>query len=275
MMTRYLSDMVFIVMAAIAAFFLTGMPKYPKAPVPHPAPVLAEVKTPPEVKAMETEPQSSFKAIGERNIFASSGSYKDVVKTVIPDNPYILLGIVQEGSVMKAVFREYTGFVKKAVVGQPMIDGFKVATVQNRQVMLKKGNERKEFNVYGTSLSSVSGQGDMKKNSDRMPLLIGILGGVDKKAVFKGQTGNLTILETGRSLPDGSVITRIDSRSVRLTNGKDKKDLTLYAQAFRKEPGAVFQPLPTDKPSPSRVPVRRRPNPPKQKVEEPGQGGGQ
>ena len=153
-MTCYLADMVFIVMAAIAAFFLAGMPKYQNAPVPHQAPVLAEVKTPPEVKAMETAPRSSVKAIEERNIFASSGSYKDAVKAAaIPDNPYILLGIVQEGSVMKAIFREYTGAVTKAVVGQQMIDGFQVATVQNREVMLKKGNERKVFSVYGASTS--------------------------------------------------------------------------------------------------------------------------
>ena len=98
MMTRYLSDMVFMVMAAIAAFFLAGMPKYQNAPVPRPVPMLAEVRTPPEVKLMEAAPELSGKAIGKRNIFVSSGSYKDPVKTAArPDNPYILLGIVQEG----------------------------------------------------------------------------------------------------------------------------------------------------------------------------------
>lgn len=275
MMIRYLSDMVFIVMAAIAAFFLAGMPQDMKAPVPRPAPMRAEVKTPPEMKPMETEPKSSFKAIEERNIFASTGSYKDSVKMVIPDNPYLLLGIVQEGPVMKAIFREYTGSVTKAAVGQRMIDGFQVAVVQNRQVMLKKGNEKKMFSVFGANLSSVSGQTDEKKFSDRKPMLIGILEGADKKAVFKDQSGNLTILETGRSLPDGSVITRIDSRSVRLINGKDKKELALYAQTFPKEPFGIVQSLTKNKPSPSPVPVRRRPNPQKHKVGKHGQGGDQ
>jgi hypothetical protein len=274
MMTRYLSDMVFIVMAAIAAFFLAGIPKDVKAPMLRPSSVSVDVKTPLEVKSIETVPKSSGKAIAKRNIFASSGSYKDAVKTAaIPDNPYILLGIVQEGSVMKAIFREYTGTVTKAIVGQRMIDGFQVAIVQNQQVMLKKGNARKVFSVYGATLSSASGQGDMKKISDFKPLLIGILGGADKKAVFKDQTGNLTILETGRSLSDGSVIINIDSRSVRLTNGKDKKDLTLYAQAFPKEPGGAVQSLIENKPSPSPVPGRRRPKSPKHKVDEPDQGG--
>ena len=276
MMTRYLSDMIFIVMVAIAAFFLAGMPKYLKAPVPHPAPVSAEVKTPPEVKAIETAPKSGGKAIAERNIFASSGSYKDAVKTAaIPDNPYILLGIVQEGPVMKAIFREYTGAVTKATVGQRMIDGFNVATVQNQQVMLKKGNAKKVFSVYGASLPSSSGQGDMKKFSDRKTLLIGILEGADKKAVFKDQAGNLTILETGRSLPDGSVINHIDSRSVRLTNVKDKKDLTLYAQALLKEPVETIQSLPKDKLSQSSASGRRRSKSPNHKVDKQGPGGGQ
>lgn len=276
MMIRYLSDMVFIVMAAIAAFFLAGMPEYLKAPAPRPAPVSAEVKTPPGVKSIEAAPQSSGKDISRRNIFTSSGSYKDAVKTAaIPDNPYLLVGIVQEGPVMKAIFREYTGSVKKAAVGQRMIDGFQVAVVQNRQVMLKKGNEKKMFSVFGANLSSVSGQTDEKKFSDRKPMLIGILEGADKKAVFKDQSGNLTILETGRSLPDGSVITHIDSRSVRLANGRDKKDLILYAQGFPKEPVGIVQSFPQNKPSPPPVPIRRRPNPPKHKMEEQDPGGGQ
>jgi hypothetical protein len=233
-----------------------------------------DVKTPLEVKSIETVPKSGGKAIAKRNIFASSGSYKDAVKTAaIPDNPYILLGIVQKGLVMTAIFREYTGSVKKADVGQQMIDGFQVAIVQNQQVMLKKGNARKVFSVYGATLSSASGQGDKRNDSHRNPLLVGILEGADKKAVFKDQAGNLTILETGRSLPDGSVINHIDSRSVRLTNRKDKKDLTLYAQTFEKDQLQTVQSLPNDKPSPSPVPVRRRPNPPKHKVDEQDQGG--
>jgi hypothetical protein len=276
MMSRYLADLVFIVMAAIAAFLLAGTPRDMKAPVPHTALVSAEIKTTPEAKAMETEPKSGGKDIAKRNIFASSGSYKDAVKTAaIPDNnPYILLGIVQEGPVMKAIFREYTDTVIKAAEGQRMIDGFQVAAVQNREVMIKKGKEKKVFSVYGTALAYASGQRDMKKNSDRMPLLIGILEGADKKAVFKDQSGNLTILETGRSLPDGSVVTHIDSRSVRLTNGKNKKDLTLYVQAFPKEPVGAFQSLPNNT-SPSSDHKRKRHKTPNNYEEDQDQGGGQ
>jgi hypothetical protein len=274
MMGRYLADMVFIIMAAIAAFLLAGTPGTFHVPATRPA-LSVSAAAPPEMKPVEAAPQSGGNAIGERNIFVSSGSYKDTVKTAMPENPYILIGIVQDGPVIKAIFREYTGAVTKAAAGQRMIDGFKVATVQNRQVTLEKGNEKKVFNVYGASLSSAFGQDDIKTFSDRKPLLIGILESAERKAVFKDQSGNLTMLETGRSLPDGSVITHIDSRSVRLINGKDKKDLILYAQAFSKEQFGSIQSLPKDKASPSPVPGRRRPNRPKHKVDEQDQGGGQ
>ena len=274
MMNRYLSDMGFIIMAAIAAFLLAGTPGTFQVPATRPA-LPATAATPPEMKPVEAAPQSSGKAIGERNIFASSGSYKDAVKTAsIPDNPYILLGIVQEGSVMKAIFREYTGAVTKAAAGQRMIDEFQVAAVQNRQVVLKKGKEKKVFSVYGDALSSVSGQVEKKNDSHRNPLLIGILEGADKKAVFKDQSGNLTILETGRSLPDGSVITHIDSRSVRLINGKDKKDLTPYAQAFPREPLGTVQSF-RNNTSPSSDHKMKRHKSPNNIVEEQDQGGGQ
>jgi hypothetical protein len=274
MMNRYLADIVFIVMAAVAAFLLAGTSGTFQVPATRPA-LPAKTATPPEMKPVEAAPQSSGKAIAERNIFASSGSYKDAVKTAaIPDNPYLLLGIVLEGSVMKAIFREYTGSVTKAAVGQRMVDGFQVATVQKGEVMLKKGNARKVFSVYGTSLPSVAGQGDVKKISDCKPLLIGILEGADKKAVFKDQPGNLAILETGRALPDGSVITHIDSRSVRLKIGKDKKDLTLYGQAFEKNQFQTFQPLPNNT-SPTSDHKRKRHKSPNNIVEDQDQGGGQ
>ncbi|HVO67141.1 MAG TPA: hypothetical protein VMT12_11705 [Syntrophales bacterium] len=280
MISRYLPDMVFIVMAAVIAFFLAGMPKDMQEPVPVPAPVSADAKAPPEVKSMEVGRKSEGTAIGERNIFAASGSYndKDYVQTPMPDNPYSLIGIVQEKAGMKAIFREYTGSVKNGATGDRMIDGFRIAAVSSKQVMLKRGNEKKAFNVYGSSISPTSpasGQVEMKNLSGGNPLLIGILGGVHKKAVFKDDVGNLTILETSQSLPDGSVIARIDSRSVRLRNGKDEKDLTLYAQAFPEAPLQTVQALPKDSAPPPSKPGRRRPYPPITKADDNAQGGGQ
>ena len=273
MISRYVSDIVFVFIAAIIVFFLADMPEDMKGPVPRPAAESSSVKAPPDVKSVEVGQKSNGMAIGKRNIFASSGNYKDYIQTTIPDNPYILLGIVQEGAGMKALFREYTGTVTKASVGHRMIEGFRVATVSNQQVMLKKENERKAFNVYGASTSPASAQGDVKNLSGRNPLLIGILEGADKKAVFKDHAGNLTILETRQSLPDGSVIAHIDSRSVRLRKGKHEKDLTLYEEAFLKTPVQTVQALPKFKSSKSSAPGRKS-YPPNNIVGEMGQGGG-
>lgn len=274
MMKNYLWDIIFIVMAAVTAFILAGTPGTIQSPETRPAPP-ASTATLPEMEPVESSPKSGSKAIGERNIFSSSGNYKDTIQTVIPNNPYTLLGVVQEGLLMKAVFREYTGAVKKAAAGQRMIDGFQIATVQSRQVMLKKGSEKKVFDVYGNALSFAAEKDHVKKFSDIEPILVGILEGANKKAVFKDHTGNFTILEIGRSLPDGSVIDHIDSRSVKLRNGKNKKDLTLYAQAFFKEPVGVVRSLSNDKPSPAPAPVRKRHKSPNNIVEDQDQGGGQ
>jgi len=257
MISRYVADMIFIFMAATIAFFLAGMPKDIEGPVSRPASGSAGVKTPPEVKSMEVGQEKEGMAIGERNIFSSTGSYKGYAQIPMPDNPYTLLGVVQEGAGMKALFREYTGTVTKVTMGYRMIDGFYVADVSNPQVVLKKGKERKVFNVYGASLPHGPGTGDVKNLADRKPLLIGILEGADKKAVFRDHAGNLNILETRQSLPDGSVITHIDSRSVRLRNRKEKKDLTLYAEAFLKTPIQASQAHPKDKTCKSSASGRR------------------
>jgi len=273
MISRYLSDITFIVMAVVIAFFLAVKLEDMKGSVSWPVPEPSGLKAPPEVKSTKVVQRGDGMAIGERNIFAQSGSYNDYVQITMPDNPYILLGIVQEGAGMKALFREYTGNVTKAAMGHLMIDGFRVATVSKQQVMLKKGNVRKAFNVYEASISPASVQRDMKNPSSGDPLLIGILEGADKKAVFKDHTGNLIILETHQSLPNGSVIVHIDSHSVRLKNGNDKKDLTLYSESFLETPPQAAQAFPKDKTSKSSVPGRKS-DPPNNDVQQKDQGGG-
>lgn len=274
MTSRYLADVVFIVMAAVAAFVLAGMPGNMKAPVSRPAPVPAMAKTAPEVKSIEVGQKKVGAAIEERNIFAASGTYKDNAQVPVPDNPYVLLGTVREKGGLKAFFREYTGTVAKAAAGYRMIDGFRVATVQNRQVVLKKRQERKVFNVYGTSIAPAAGQGDMKNISGQKPLLVAILEGSRKRAVFKDYAGNWTVLETGRSLPDGSVIVRIDSRSVRLRQGKEAKELMLYAQVFPKDREQNVQSVSPIRAFPKKalplpsVPAWRKPNSPNNKAGE-------
>jgi hypothetical protein len=59
-------------------------------------------------------------------------------------------------------------------------------------------------------------------------VLIAVLQGKEKKAVFREQTGNVVTLPVGKSLLDGFVITRIDSVSVQLQKRDQKKELRLF-----------------------------------------------
>jgi hypothetical protein len=58
--------------------------------------------------------------------------------------------------------------------------------------------------------------------------LIGILHGEEKKAVFREYTGSILFLTVGKKLIDDSVITRIDSTSVEVKRGKEKKELKIF-----------------------------------------------
>jgi len=234
MIRRWLGDIVFFVMALAAAFLLAGLPQEAQVtPRTIPAPSTAKA---PETKAPENGEITEGTAIGERDIFSSSGNYKEGAQAPMPDNPYTLLGVVREGESTKAVFREYTGTVVRAAMGQRMMDGFLVASVDKPVVVLKKGKERKAFPVYGAALNPGAVQTAVKNTADQKPLLVGILKGTEPKAVFRDQSGNLNVLGTRRALPDGSVITRIDADSVRLKKGKENKVLVLYAEVFLKAP---------------------------------------
>lgn len=277
-MSRFLVDMIFIVAVAVCAFFMAEAPQEIKAPAPPPAPKSSVVKISP-VKPKEDGQKNAEAAIAGRNIFASSGSYKDkdIDRIPIPDNPYILLGVVGQGPGMKALFREYTGNVTKVVAGQRMIDGFVVAAVNNLQVTLKKEKKRKVFNVYDSSISSsssLSKKHDLNNSSGRKYSLVGILQGAHKKAVFKDQTGNPVILKASQSFPDGSVLVRIDSGSVILKKGKDEEELTLYKKMTQQTPVQTVPALLPDKKSPSSPPERqRRRYPPNRRAGEAGREG--
>jgi len=58
--------------------------------------------------------------------------------------------------------------------------------------------------------------------------LIGILKGEENKAVFRDHTGSIVTLTVGKKLSDGSVITRIDTTSVEVKKGKEKRKLKIF-----------------------------------------------
>lgn len=224
-MRRYLWDIVFIVLAMLIAFLLAGTPEILRIPATRPAPPAAP-ETKSKEKTMEMEKKDT-KVLEKRNIFALSGSYQDIAPVSVPDNPYVLIGVVGEGETVKAIFREYTGKVIKVSPGQRMIDGFSVTAIDKPQIVLKRGNEKKIFNVYhSTGLPGIVND-NMKRVEDEKSTLVAVLEGAEKKAVLRSVDGSLFVLRKGQTLPDGSVVVRIDSRFVKIRNGKTEAELAL------------------------------------------------
>lgn len=59
--------------------------------------------------------------------------------------------------------------------------------------------------------------------------LIAVLLGKEQKAVFRNYTGAIQTLGLGKTLIDGAVLTELSPRSVKVTKGKEVKELTLFA----------------------------------------------
>jgi len=264
MMRSYLWDIIFIVLAVMIAFLLAGRPGTFQTPATQPAQpdsTAAKLEIKSNEKAMDII-KSDTATLEKRNIFASSGSYQNGAPIPVPDNPYALVGVVKEGNVMKAIFREYTGKVTETTAGQRMIDGFRVAAVGNPYVVLEKGNEKKIFNIFSAVILPVNGHETAKHLSDREPLLVAVLEGAEKRAVFRDAEGRLSILKVKQSLPDGSVIARIDSRRVTVLDGKVERELALNTEPVAKSSSMSVKTdkFPTkDHPADSSVPARRQP----------------
>jgi hypothetical protein len=89
--------------------------------------------------------------------------------------------------------------------------------------------DRNIFSANGRYTTSGAGGADMKGPLPGNPYtLIGILHGEEKKAVFREYTGSIVFLSVGKKLIDESVITRIDSTSVEVKKGKEKRELKIF-----------------------------------------------
>ncbi len=224
-MKRFLPDTVFIVLAAAAAFLMAGAPPQEVKRTP-PAPSQAEgaaqaMQVAPVSPAVTAQPVPAGAplqdgdAAGKRNLFSATGRYSEdpAAAAVIPEKPYELIGIVRDGQTA-ALFREYSGNTVRVKQGYKMLDGFLIETIDGRKVTARRGEEKKEFRVLDPDVAAFGSKENAGKSSHRNPVLIGILGGAVRKAVFRDQTGALMVLEARQSLPDGSVLTRIDPGSV-------------------------------------------------------------
>jgi hypothetical protein len=271
--SRYLGDILFIMVVALLAFFLAEKPETIKGVFPRPAREVSGTPPPPEVKSIDAGKNHDGKAIHQRNIFVSLDGSRDPAHGPVGDRSYLLIGIVRENDGMMAFFRSETGIVIKAAAGRTMDDGFRVAAVQDSQVLLERGKEKKILKVYEAYLDSLPGKNERKNGADLPPALTAILGGEDKRAVFKDQAGHVTILRAGQSLPDGSVIVRVDSRFVTVRKGQDEKELMLYAKVISPPPTGATHSLSGETSPPSAAGTRRR-GPSRKRPDTRGQPGG-
>jgi len=95
---------------------------------------------------------------------------------------------------------------------------------------LKALKDRNIFSADGKYPIFAVGTAGVKEALPENPYtLIGILHGEEKKAVFRDHTGSIIALTVGKKLIDDSVITRIDSTSVEVTKGKEKRELKIFS----------------------------------------------
>lgn len=99
-----------------------------------------------------------------------------------------------------------------------------------RDVVASKAlKDRNIFSADGKYPTSGVGSAGMKGPLPENPYtLIGILHGEGGKAVFREYTGSIVTLTVGKKLIDDSVITRIDSTSVEVKKGKEKRELKIF-----------------------------------------------
>ena len=89
-------------------------------------------------------------ALEKRNVFAADGSYPAPGTEggrLLPENPYTLIGVLK-GKEKKAVFREYTGSVVTQTVGEKLLDGYVIISIDDVSVKLRKGKDRRELRVF-------------------------------------------------------------------------------------------------------------------------------
>ena len=232
MIKRYIPEIAIIIVILLTAFLLAGKPVMN---LDSPQTSRSLSKAPPAEAVKEgsrfNRPVEPDQAIRERNLFAASGAYVESKEQKMPDNPYNLIAVLQ-GKEKKAVFRDYTGKVSTLSTGKEMMDKFVIARIDNVSVQLVKGDEKKElrlFNAGGGNLPPApDNKGVSPKNQKNLYTLTGILGGREKKAVFKDYNGAISILGVGARLSDGAMIARVDDFSVKLDKAGEKSELKVF-----------------------------------------------
>ena len=232
MTKRYILEIAFVILILLMAFLFAGKPVMNPGNL-RTLPPLSKVPPAEVVKEGSgfDRPVVPDQAIQERNLFAASGSYLESTDKPMPNNPYNLIAVLQ-GKEKKAVFRDYTGKVSTLSTGKEMMDKFVIDRIDNVSVQLVKGDEKKELRLFNAGGGNLPPAPDSKGVSPRdrknLYTLTGILGGREKKGVFRDYNGTTAILGVGARLSDGAEITRVDDFSVKLDKAGEKSELKVF-----------------------------------------------
>jgi hypothetical protein len=255
-MKKFLMDGAVLCGVALAAFVFAQKPAldWRSVPTADSKPVQEEKAAAKDSKEVAKDaaplpdPDVSLAFLKKRNIFSLDGSYAEV-KTgklqTIPENPYILLAILQ-GKEKNALFQEFTGAVITAPLRKKMIDGFVVTRVGDMNVELKRGKETKELGVFARTAPTAAKTGPAgakgKTAPDHAYVLLGVLHGTEKaRAILQDGMGGVITAEAGKKLEDGWIMSQVEPLSVQLRRGKEVRELKLF------DPGEYSKP-PPDKP---------------------------
>jgi hypothetical protein len=88
--------------------------------------------------------------------------------------------------------------------------------------------ELKTRNIFTTTGSYSDTDAVNRPLPEKPYKLIGVLNGKEMKAVFAEYTGSVVTMTVGKKMLDGFVISKIKSTSVKLTRGKEEKELRTF-----------------------------------------------
>jgi hypothetical protein len=92
----------------------------------------------------------------------------------------------------------------------------------------------KKRNVFAASGSyAATGTETVSQPADNTYVLIGILGGTERKAVFRDGQGAVAAFAVGKTMGDGFVIAGIDNVSVKFIKGKETKELKIFNVQYK------------------------------------------
>lgn len=123
----------------------------------------------------------------------------------------------------------------KAAVEKPPAEA--VQETKSDQRPVESDQAIRQRNIFAASGAYTESAG--QPLPDNPYALIAVLKGKERKAVFRGHTGDIVTLSVGKEMIDGFVIARIDNLSVLLKKRDEQKELRLFNADGNLPPPAV------------------------------------